>query len=284
MSEVLHAARAELFKLVRRPAAWVLLATATILNQVFAYLVPYLSYRGGGGSDMMAGATPQQMLTSTLPEQLVVNTIGGFPVFAGALALVLGALMFGGEYALGTVKALFTQRPGRVAVLVGQFLALTVAVVVGAGALFATGALTSVGIAMAENQSTAFPGPVDLLTGFGAGALILLMWASLGAVLGTLLRSLALPLGLGVVWVLGIENLVSAMAGSVLSALQPLRDVPPGVNAGSLVSAVVPDALVEAPPGVTASVTGGRALITVAAYVAVGLGLAVWSSHRRDVI
>ncbi len=110
------------------------------------------------------------------------------------------------------------------------------------------------------------------------------MWASAGAVLGTLLRSLALPLGLGVVWVLGIENLVSAMAGSVLSALEPLRDVLPGVNAGSLVSAVAPAGIVEAPPGVTSTVDGGRALLTLAAYVLVCVGLVVWSSSRRDVV
>ncbi len=284
MSEIIRVARAELFKLVRRPAVWVLLVTAALLNQVFAYLVPYLSYRGGGESDVMDGASPGQMLAATLPEHIVMNTIGAFPVFAGALALVLGALMFGGEYAWGTVKTLFTQRPGRAVVLVGQFLALTIAVLIGVVVLFGAGAATSVGIALAEDQSTAFPAPLALLEGFAAGSLILLMWASLGAVLGALLRSLALPLGLGVVWVLGIENLVSAMAGSVLSALEPLRDVLPGVNAGSLVSSVVADAIVEAPPGVTSSVGGGRAVITVAAYVVVSVGLAVWSSRRRDVI
>lgn len=283
MSEIIRVSRGELFKLARRPAAWVLLATAALLNQVFAYLVPYLSYRGGG-SDITDGATPRQMMAATSPEHIVMNTIGAFPVFAGALALVLGALMFGGEYGFGTVKTLFTQRPSRAAVLSGQFATLAVAVLTGVVVLFAAGSITSVGIALAEDQSTAFPAPLALLSGFAAGSLILLMWASLGAVLGTLLRSLALPLGLGVVWVLGIENLVSAMAGSVLSALEPLRDVLPGVNAGSLVLSVVTDAVVEAPPGVTSSVGGGRAVITVAAYLVVSIGLAVWSSRRRDVI
>ena len=32
--------RAELFKLSKRPAAWVLLAAAAVLNQIFTYLVP----------------------------------------------------------------------------------------------------------------------------------------------------------------------------------------------------------------------------------------------------
>jgi ABC-2 type transport system permease protein len=281
MSDLIRVTRAELFKLVRRPAAWVLLATAALLNQVFAYVVPYLSYRSGGG-DVMDGATPEQMLAATLPDQLVANTLGGFPVFAGALALVLGALMFGGEYGWGTIKTLFTQRPGRLAVMGGQFAALAVAVFVGVAVLFVLGSATSVAIAAGEVESTAFPSALDLVQGYAAGALIMLMWACLGAVLGVGLRSIALPIGLGVVWTLGIENLVSAMAGSVLTALEPLRDVLPGVNAGSLVSAVIPPRMMEAPPGVTTSVEGGRALATLLAYVVVCVAVAIWSS-RRDV-
>jgi len=43
-----------------------------------------------------------------------------------------------------------------------------------------------------------------VIQGFGAGWLILVVWGSLGAVLGVALRGVALPIGLGVVWVLGI--------------------------------------------------------------------------------
>src|SRR5688572_15276154 len=120
--------RAELFKLARRPAVWVLLSAGLVLNQIFGYLVPYLSYLSGDSGGVLEGASQAGLLASTLPDQLVGNTIGGFPVFAGALALVLGALMFGGEYGWGTVKTLFIQRPGRVVVLAGQLLALAIAV------------------------------------------------------------------------------------------------------------------------------------------------------------
>ena len=80
----------------------------------------------------------------------------------------------------------------------------------------------------------------------------MLMWATLGAMLGVVLRGVALPIGLGVVWVLGVENLISGVAESVFTALQPLRDVLPGVNAGSLASAVMPirPPGVDSPPGV----------------------------------
>jgi ABC-2 type transport system permease protein len=280
MSDVI---RAELFKLVRRPAAWVLLVVSVVLNQVFGYLVPYLSYRSGG-SDGMGGATPQQLLDGTMPDQLVANTVGAFPVFVGALALVLGALMFGGEYGWGTVKTLLTQRPGRIPVLVGQLLALAAALVVGITVLFAAGAASAAGLAAAENQPMDWPSLAALAEGFGAGALVLFMWAVLGAVLGVTLRGVALPIGLGVVWVLGVENLVSAMAGSVLSALEPVRDLLPGVNAGSLVGAVLPDGVVEPPPGVTSTVAEGRALVTLLLYVAVCTVVATWTSRRRDVV
>src|SRR5215510_10578080 len=134
-SPVLSTAAAELLKLARRPAAWVLLAAAAILNLIFAYLIPYLSYSSGGGGGMSDGATPQQQLASTLPDQLVANTISGFAVFAGALALV-----FGSEYGWGTVKTMLTQRAGRATVLFGQLAALAVAVFVGLLVMFSLGA------------------------------------------------------------------------------------------------------------------------------------------------
>lgn len=284
MSDVVNVSRAELFKLVRRPAAWTLLAAAAVLSQVFGYLVPYLSY-AGSGSGPMEGASQASILASTLPDQLVANTLGGFPVFAGALALVFGALVLGSEYGWGTVKTVLTQRPGRVAVLAGQTVALAVAVAVGVLILFVLGAASSVAIALGENQSVDFPSVIDLLSGYGAGFAIMMMWACLGGVLGVVLRGVALPIGLGVVWVLGVENLISGVADSVLTALQPLRDVLPGVNAGSLASAVMPTRPpgVDSPPGVTTSVADGRALVTVLCYVAVCLAVALWTSSHRDV-
>jgi len=95
----------------------------------------------------------------------------------------------------------------------------------------------------------------------------------------------ALPIGLGVVWVLGVENLVSAVAGSLLTSLQPLRDLLPGVNAGSLVWALGPGggASGEAPPGVTDAVAGGRATLALALYVAAFAVAGAALLRRRDV-
>lgn len=276
--------RAELLKLGRRPAAWVLLAAAVVLNQVFGYLIPYLAYRTGDAQTVGGNVPPEQVLASTLPDQLVVNSTGGFPVFAGALSLVLGALMFGGEYGWGTVKTMLTQRPGRVTVLGGQFLTLAIALLVAVATMFVLSAASAWGIALAESAPVHWPDITALASGAGAGWLVLLMWASLGGVLGVTLRGVALPIGLGVVWLLGIENLISAMAESVLTALRPLNDVLPGVNAGSLVAAVVPARAIDPPPGVVATVTEPRALITLVGYCLVCAVIATWTYRRRDVL
>jgi ABC-type transport system involved in multi-copper enzyme maturation permease subunit len=272
--------RAELSKLARRPAAYVLLAAAVVLSQVFGYLIPYLAYRSGSsGQD---GGSPAQQLASTLPDQVVVNTIAATPVFAGALALVFGALVTGSEFGWGTVKTLLLQGPRRVSVLLGQLLAVAVSVAVGVLAMFASCVASSAAVALVEEQPLQWPPLGELASGLGAGMAVMVMWALLGAALGFLLRGTALAIGLGVVWVLGVENLVSAVAGSVFSALEPLRDVLPGVSAGSLVGWALPGDPALA-PGVSSTVEPARAAVTVLAYVLVAVLATVLAGQRRDV-
>ncbi|WP_370615743.1 ABC transporter permease [Mumia sp. Pv 4-285] len=285
MRDLVDVVRAELAALVRRPGAWALLATAVVLSMTFAYLIPYISYRSGQSPAEGADAvSPEQLLASTLPDQLVPNTLDGFPVFAGALALVLGALVAGSQYGFGTLKTLLVQRPGRLTVAAGQTVALVLSVGIGVLVLFGVGAIASTAIALGAGRTVAFPAPAHLLPGMAGGWLVLTMWATIGACLATVLRSVALPIGLGVVWVLGVENLVAAVASSVLTGMEPVRDLLPGASAGSLVAALGPEQVGPAAPGVTDALSGGRALVTVAAYVVVAVGVGWWRTRRRDVV
>lgn len=275
-----RALRAELSKLARRPAVYVLLGAAVLLSQVFGYLIPYLAYRSGStGQD---GASPAQQLASTLPDQVVVNTVAATPVFAGALALVFGAVVTGSEFGWGTVKTLFLQGPRRTSVLGGQLLAVVVSTAVGVLVMCASCAASATVVALVEDQPLRWPPVEELASGLGAGALVMTMWALLGAALGFVLRGTALAIGLGVVWVLGVENLVSAVAGSVLAELEPLRDVLPGVSAGSLVASTLPDGSGLA-PGVSTAVEPGRAVVTVMAYLLLAVVATVLAGQRRDV-
>ncbi len=276
--------RAELIKLRKRSATWVLFGTAILLSLTFGYLIPYLGYVSGDDNIQTVGVPRAQVLADMLPKAMTGNAIGGFPVFAGALALVLGALLTGSEYGWGTLKTVLTQGPNRLAVLTAQFAALLTALAGWVVANFALSAAASTAVALAEDQPLDWPSVADLAAGAGAGLLVLSTWAVLGAVLALLLRGVALPIGLGVVWVLGIEALFVGVTSSVLPDLDVVTDALPGVNAGSLVYAVLGPAIGDPPPGVRDAVSGTRALLTLTAYLLICLTTAALTQRRRDVV
>jgi ABC-2 type transport system permease protein len=276
---------AELLKLRKRPATWILLGVVLGLTQLFGYWLPYSSWLTSDQNFSTEGLNPQAVLAGTLPGELVPTSLGGFPVFAGALALILGALAAGSEYGWGTLQTALTQRPTRLGVYGGKLLALAASTLAIVAAVFALNAAVAGVIATIESRALDYPSVAELARGVGSGWLILGMWAGLGALLGFTFRGVALPIGLGVVWVLGVENLVSAVAGSLLTSLQPVADLLPGVNAGSLVWSLAPGggSTGEAPPGVTDAVTGGRATLGLALYVAAFAVAGAALVRRRDV-
>ncbi|TDO48624.1 ABC-type transport system involved in multi-copper enzyme maturation permease subunit [Kribbella sp. VKM Ac-2527] len=275
--------RAELLKLRKRGAVWVLFAAGLVLSLIFGYLLPYLGYATGEENQQTSGIPRSEVLRGLLPERVMDNTIGGYPVFAGALALVLGAIVVGGEYTWGTLKTILSQRPGRGTVLVGQLLGLLTMIALWVVGMFAACALCSIGIAAVENGSMNWPGPLDLLTGFAGGWLVLSVWCLAGAVLAVAFRNVALPIGLGVVWILGVEALFAGVVTSLLPDLEFLADAMPGANAGALVFAVTGMTATDAPPGVRDAVSGDRALWTLLAYAAVFVVLALVTTRRRDI-
>jgi ABC-2 type transport system permease protein len=276
--------RAELLKLRKRAAVWVLFGAGLVLSLIFGYLLPYLGYVTGDDNQQTAGIPRADVLRGVLPERVMDNTVGGFPVFAGALALVLGAIVVGGEYTWGTLKTILTQRPGRGTVLAGQLLALLTMLAVWVLGIFVACSLCSVGIAAAEGAPMNWPGPLDLLQGLAGGWFVLTMWCLAGVVLAVAFRNVALPIGLGVVWILGIEALLAGVVNSLLPGLEWLSDALPGANAGALVFAVTGMAANDAPPGVRDAVSGGRALITLLGYTVAFAALAAYFTRRRDIV
>ncbi|GAB3082478.1 ABC transporter permease [Micromonospora schwarzwaldensis] len=267
--------RAELVKLVRRPAAWLLLAITLALSLIFTYLFPYAG--AAGGAD---GPNTDRALPAMFPDHLVGNSLGGLPVFLGAILLILGVLTVGGEYGWGTWKTVLTQGPSRLEVYAGKLLALALAALAVVLAVFAVGAVAAVLIATAEAQPVRWPSAGDLLTGVGAGWLIATMWAMLGAVLAVALRAVALPVGLGLVWMLAVQNLLAAIAAPLVDWVATAQRGLPGPNAGALAAAL------GAPgdtPGVAATVGGGQAAVVVCAYLLGFAALGAALLRRRDI-
>jgi ABC-2 type transport system permease protein len=267
---------AEMIKLVKRPAAWLLLVLAVVLALLFTYVFPYASYAGG-----TEGPNSDRTLPMLLPDQLVGNSLGGLPVFLGAIVLILGALVVGGEYAWGTWKTLLTQGPSRLAAYGGKLLALSVAALVVVLSIFATGAATSVVIATVESQPLTWPSLSDLATGIGAGWLIASMWAILGGLLAIALRGVALSVGIGLVWMLAIQNLIAVIAAPLLDWVAQVQKGLPGPNAGSLAAAL---GATGDTPGVAAVVGGGQAAVVIAGYLVAFAAVGGMLLHRRDIL
>jgi ABC-2 type transport system permease protein len=266
---------AEILKLYKRPTAWVLLIVALALSQVFNYLVPYAGYLTAENE-----RAAEQILASTMPENLISNSIGGFPLFAGALALTLGAISVGSEYSWGTLKTMLIQRPRRLSIYAGELLTLAIAVLAIVLSIFVFGALTSYAIATSQSESMAWPSLAELARGVASGWLILMTWCLLGVMLAFVFRGMALPIGLGVVWILGVENLIVNVAAALLDFADTLQKGLPGVNAGSLVSALGGS---NDTPGVNTTVDGTQATLVLIAYVVVFALIAGFALQRRDV-
>jgi ABC-type transport system involved in multi-copper enzyme maturation permease subunit len=269
---------AELLVVRKRSSTWILLGIWSVLAVLFAYVIPYVEYRNG--------SEPGQTLAELLPERFAGNLVGGFPFFGGVFALMLGVLALGSEYGWGTLKTLFIQREGRLSVFGAKLVALGAVLVPFTVVVFALGAGASYVVAAREGGAVDWPSAWLVVRAMGAGWLILAVWASFGLLLAAVSRGTSLAIGIGILYALVIEGLISAFADSV-SFLEPVTEFFLRANAYSLVKAVglsVGDAAGNGPGAFSGPyVATGQALLVLVAYMAGFLLLSGLLLRRRDV-
>jgi ABC-2 type transport system ATP-binding protein len=267
---------AELLKLRQRAATWILLGIWTSLSIFFAYVIPYAldPEDSPGGLDRF------------LPESFLANVLAGFPFFGGVVALMLGVFAFGSEYGWDTLKTLFTQRPARLRVAAAKLAALGIVLIAFVVAVLVGGAVASAVIARIEDAPAHWPSAWSLLQALAGGWLILAAWAALGVLLGVLSRGTSLAIGVGVLYALVIEGLLSALADGV-SALEPLTNVLLRANGYSLVTALGASmaTIDSSGPGSFSGpfVAGGQALAVLVALIAAFAVCTGATLRRRDV-
>jgi ABC-2 type transport system permease protein len=278
----LRSTRAELGRLRAWPAVWITLGAWLALSLMFGYLFTYLSYTTGDAGFADEGTTRAQQLAQLLPDAVPDVFLQGMPMFGGALMMVLGALVAGNGYGWGTWKTVFSLGVRRSSAVIGSVVALTAFVVATLAVTLVFDLAVSLVITGTEGQDVVMPSAGSLTEAFGAGFLVLEMWAVLGFALGTLARGPALSVGLGLVWALVVENLLRGV-GQLLSWVEALTEVLPGTAAGSLIGSIVGVGEGDGTPGVIDTVPGARAAVTVAVYVLAAVALSVVLVRRRDV-
>lgn len=268
--------QAEVFQLRKRTATWVLLGIWVLLAVFFGYVLPYLT-------DINTDSRALQML---LPQNMVENMITGFPFYGGAISLMLGVLAVGSEYNWGTFKTMFTQRPGRSQIVIAKIAAIAIVLIPFVVAVFAVGAISSVIIANVESAAIAWPALMDLVSSMLAGWMILFTWAAVGVLLATCTRGTSLAIGIGIMYALVIEGLVSAFATSI-DWMEPLVNGFLRANAYSLVEPFVSAGNTESRegPGTFSGpyVGATQAFIVLLIWSALSLGCSWWMLRTRDI-
>ncbi|WP_236790604.1 ABC transporter permease [Amycolatopsis sp. GM8] len=259
--------KAELSKQVHRPASWLLLVVAVALSLTFGYLVPYAAPDPGRGQDAL------------LPGAFVGSAIGGLPIFIGGLTLIFGVLVAGSEYGWDTWKTVLAQGSSRFSVYGAKIVTVAVGTLLLMLTLFAAAAGASALVAVLRDQPMQWPSIVDIVRGIGAGWLIAMMWGTFGVALAVVFRSVALPIGLGLVWLLAVQNLLASVAAPVLPWVAEAQKGLPGPNAGSLVAGL---GARTGTPGVEQLVGAGQASLVVAVYLLAFAAVGGWLLHRRD--
>jgi ABC-type transport system involved in multi-copper enzyme maturation permease subunit len=275
---------AELMLLSKRAATWALLGIWVAMAAFFGYILPYITYRNEDDPGAPGGVRPS--LEDMLPHEFVGTVLGGFPFFGGVMILILGVMTLGSDYGWGTLKTLFTQRPGRLQVFSAKMIALglwLIAFVIGS---FLVSALASAVIATVEDQAMNWPGPWLMLRGLAAAWLIMAAWAGLGVLLGVVSRGTALAIGIGILYGLVIEGLISALFDQV-SVLEPVIDVLLRANAYSLAAAVgasAEEARGNGPGAFSGPyVDGWQAMTVLLLQLVAFVGIAGYVLRRRDV-
>ncbi|SDF82897.1 ABC-type transport system involved in multi-copper enzyme maturation, permease component [Lentzea fradiae] len=267
--------KAELLRLWKWPATWVLIGVWLVMTLSFGYVFNYIALDGGGNA---RGMSQQQLVSAMQPENVGAAVVRGLPMFGGAIILVLAALAVGSGYGWGTWKTTLTAGPSRVSAMAGTLGALAVVVVVLVALTFAADLAAAVTVASLEGWDWSLPGwaAVEAL---GASLLIAAMWTAFGVFLGVVTKGPALAVGLGLMWAVVTENLLRGV-GSLLGPVESLTEVLPGGTAGNLAGAVGGSGA----PGVLTNLSGTTAALLLLGYVVVFTGAATLLKVRRDLV
>ena len=270
--------KAEARKLARRPAN--LIAAGGVLAVIaLVYSVGYIEYTWPVASQAARAALLKQSL---YPGGLIQNLMNAVMPLGAAMAVVLGALATGSEYGWGTMKTVLSQGAGRMQVLVAKLVAAALGVAVLTALFYSAGAIASAIVAGVDGHAIAWPAAIDVARALGATWLILYCFGLLGMALGFVFRQAAAAVGIGLVYLVVVETILSRfIAGFHGGDYQWIAKGLSGANATALVQSfgqIIVDPKVPAP-----LVGSGQAVATLATWAVAFVLVSATLLRRRDV-
>ena len=287
---------AELLKLRKRPAVWVLTAIWLTFVVLFTYTLPYAFFANlpqpetpeNAPAEMQekmqaqSEAASEQFMSQLYPENLAAYVLSGISGTGGTLALILGALVVGSEYGWGTLKTVLSQRPGRLGAFFAKMLALGAVLALFVVLAFVAGAICSLIVAGVQGATVSWPSLTELLEALGAGAIVLASWAALGVLLATLFRSTALAIGLGLFYALALEGLVFGLP-IPNESFQDARQFFLGQNSGFLADSFAGSSLQQPLVPTGPDVGAAQSALVLCLYLSAFVLIAALAFRQRDV-
>jgi ABC-2 type transport system permease protein len=279
--------RGELFKLVRRPAVWVLIILLLVLAVGLGYVITYLidTFAPASASrGLPAGTKLSDFKVALYPQNFVKDTFSTWGSLGGVFALIMGVLVQGSEYGWGTIKTLFTQRYGRLAMLFGKLTALALLVLVMVVALFAIDALASLVIVTIDGKAIEFPAADVIAKAIVSGFLIFGFWAVFGLALATVFRQSAMAIGLGLAYALVVELLIFSLLGALGGDIvDKIHQWFPIANTGYLAESFGQITFRGIPRNAAPFADATHAVIVLVLYVVAFIAISVYLTRTRDV-
>src|SRR5215472_2980378 len=247
--------KAEWLKLAHRPANMIAVG-GLLAVVVLIYSVGYIEYTWPVASQAARAALLKQGL---YPGGLVKNLIDGVMPLGAAMTLVLGALATGGEYGWGTLKTVLTQGPGRIQTLVAKLV-----------------------VAGIDGHAIAWPATIDVAKALGATLLILYCFGLLGMALGFVFRQSAAAVGIGLVYLVVVETILSRFIIGFRGG--DYRWIAKGLSGANATALVQSFGQIIVDPRAAAPLVGGtHAVATLGAYAIVFALVSATLLRWRDV-
>lgn len=264
--------RAEIRKLKRPTLSLPTLLAASGLTALTTSLLYLLidSPTGNGREGMRI--TPERLSASD-------GLVYGFQSAAsllGVIALCVFAAQSAQEYTYGTLRNLLVRQPSRMKILAGKYVAMSLFAVLIVLVSAIVSVAISFGLASGAKVSTTLwssaDGQQELITALGNVLLSTICFGTVGMILGLLLRSPISSIAVGVIWILIVENLLSAVVNHISKWLP-----------GQLLSAIASGGTPPDPITNAAEISYQRGLIGGLTYVLSGMIVVSILFKKRDV-
>jgi len=160
----------------------------------------------------------------------MIHALGSITTFAGIVVLSLWAIAAASDYDGGLIRVLVRAQPSRLTLLGGKIIALSFfTVVLSAVTVLVTSAVARP-LARAyeiDTEPWRTDAAAEMASGFFNFLIPILVWGLIGLMIAVLTRSSGTAIGVGIGWLLVVENLIGITApdithllpGGTLSAL-----------------------------------------------------------------